>query len=38
LKTAQTVILATIYSKSDIADVSNEIMAQAIAQYEQENQ
>lgn len=38
LKTAQAIILATIYSKSDISDVSNEIIEEAIAQYEQEIQ
>ncbi|TVP62181.1 MAG: type II toxin-antitoxin system RelE/ParE family toxin [Nodularia sp. (in: Bacteria)] len=37
LKTAQVIILATIYSKSDLTDVNNEIIEQAIAQYEQEN-
>ena len=36
LKTAQAIILATIYSKSDISDVSNEIIEEAIAQYEKE--
>jgi mRNA-degrading endonuclease RelE of RelBE toxin-antitoxin system len=36
LKTAQGIILTTIYSKSDISDVSNEIIEEAIAQYEQE--
>lgn len=36
LKTAQGIILATIYSKSDISDVSNEIIEEAILQYEQE--
>ncbi|MFB2924231.1 type II toxin-antitoxin system RelE family toxin [Aerosakkonema funiforme] len=38
VKTAQALVLATIYSKSDISDVSNEIIEQAIAQYEQEGQ
>ncbi|MEL6462612.1 MAG: type II toxin-antitoxin system RelE/ParE family toxin, partial [Cyanobacteria bacterium J06621_15] len=38
LKTLQGIILATIYSKSDISDVSNEIIEEAIAQYEQETQ
>jgi mRNA-degrading endonuclease RelE of RelBE toxin-antitoxin system len=38
LKTAQGIILTTIYSKSDISDVSNEIIEEAIAQYDQENQ
>jgi len=37
LKTAQGIILTTIYSKSDLTDVSNEIIEQAIAQYEEEN-
>lgn len=36
LKTEQGIILTTIYSKSDISDVSNEIIEEAIAQYEQE--
>lgn len=38
LKTEQEIILATIYSKSDISDVSNEVIEEAIAQYEQESQ
>ena len=38
LKTEQSIILATIYSKSDISDVSNEVIKEAIAQYEQEIQ
>jgi len=38
LKTDQGIILTTIYSKSDISDVSNEIIEEAIAQYDQENQ
>ncbi len=38
LKTAQAIILATIYSKSDISDVNNEIIEEAIAQYEKEIQ
>jgi mRNA-degrading endonuclease RelE of RelBE toxin-antitoxin system len=38
LKTAQAIILATIYSKSDIFDVNNEIIEEAIARYEQETQ
>jgi addiction module RelE/StbE family toxin len=38
VKTEQDIILATIYSKSDISDVSNEIIEEAIAQYEQEIQ
>ncbi|MTJ49263.1 type II toxin-antitoxin system RelE/ParE family toxin [Dolichospermum sp. UHCC 0259] len=37
LKNAQEIILTTIYSKSDLTDVSNEIIEQAIAQYEEEN-
>jgi mRNA-degrading endonuclease RelE of RelBE toxin-antitoxin system len=36
VKTEQAIILATIYSKSDISDVSNEIIEESIAQYEQE--
>lgn len=38
LKTAEAIILATIYSKSDISDVNNEIIEEAIAQYEKEIQ
>lgn len=38
LKTDQGIILTTIYSKSDISDVSNETIEEAIAQYEQEIQ
>ncbi|GCL35360.1 hypothetical protein N9414_12041 [Sphaerospermopsis reniformis] len=38
VKTAQAIILTTIYSKSDISDVSNEIIEEAIAKYEEENQ
>jgi mRNA-degrading endonuclease RelE of RelBE toxin-antitoxin system len=38
VKTTQSIILATIYSKSDISDVSNEIIEEAIAQYEKEIQ
>ncbi|MFN9400707.1 MAG: type II toxin-antitoxin system RelE family toxin [Dolichospermum sp.] len=37
LKNAQGIILTTIYSKSELTDVSNEIIEQAIAQYEEEN-
>jgi mRNA-degrading endonuclease RelE of RelBE toxin-antitoxin system len=37
LKNAQGIILTTIYSKSDLTDVSNEIIEQAIVQYEEEN-
>ena len=36
LKTDEKIILATIYSKSDVSDVSNEIIEAAIAQYEQD--
>ncbi|BAY83624.1 hypothetical protein NIES267_31140 [Calothrix parasitica NIES-267] len=36
LKTDWGIILATIYSKSDISDVSNEIIEEAIERYEQE--
>ncbi len=35
LKTDEGIILATIYAKSDITDVSNETILEAIAQYEQ---
>jgi len=35
LKTAQAIILTTIYSKSDLSDVSDETIEEAIAQYEQ---
>ena len=38
VKTEQEIILATIYSKSDLSDMSNEIIEEAIAQYEQEIQ
>ncbi|MGB3653127.1 MAG: type II toxin-antitoxin system RelE/ParE family toxin [Rivularia sp. (in: cyanobacteria)] len=38
LKTDRGIILATIYSKSDISDVSNETIEEAIGQYEQETQ
>jgi mRNA-degrading endonuclease RelE of RelBE toxin-antitoxin system len=38
LKTAEAIILATIYSKSDISDANNEIIEEAIAQYEKEIQ
>lgn len=38
LKNAQGIILTTIYSKSDISDVSNDIIEEAIAKYEQEIQ
>jgi mRNA-degrading endonuclease RelE of RelBE toxin-antitoxin system len=36
LKTDEGIILATIYAKSDISDVSNETIIDVIAQYEQE--
>ena len=36
LKTDEGIILATIYSKSDITDVSNETILEVIAQYETE--
>jgi len=35
LKTDQEIILATIYSKSDISDVNNEMIEEAISEYEQ---
>ncbi len=38
LKTEQGIILTTIYSKSDLSDVANETIEEAIAQYEQEIQ
>ena len=38
LKTERKIILATIYSKYELSDVSNEIIKEAIAQYEQEIQ
>jgi mRNA-degrading endonuclease RelE of RelBE toxin-antitoxin system len=38
LKTDTKIILATIYSKSDFSDVSNETIEAAITQYEQEIQ
>ena len=34
LKTETEIILATIYSKSDLSDVSNQVIEEAIAQYE----
>jgi mRNA-degrading endonuclease RelE of RelBE toxin-antitoxin system len=34
LKTEIEIILATIYSKSDLSDVSNHVIEEAIAQYE----
>ncbi|MDB9303532.1 type II toxin-antitoxin system RelE family toxin [Nodularia spumigena] len=36
VKTEQEIILTTIYSKSDISDVNNQIIEEAIAKYEQE--
>lgn len=36
LKTDREIILATIYSKSDISDVNNETIEEAISEYEQE--
>jgi mRNA-degrading endonuclease RelE of RelBE toxin-antitoxin system len=36
IKTSQLIILATVYSKSDLADVSVEVIKAAIAQYEQQ--
>lgn len=38
VKTADRIILATIYSKSDVADVDAEVIEDAIAQYEQQTQ
>jgi mRNA-degrading endonuclease RelE of RelBE toxin-antitoxin system len=38
VKTEQEIILTTIYSKSDFSDVSNEIVEDAIAEYEEEHQ
>lgn len=35
LKTEQEIILTTIYSKSDLSDVGNEVIEEAIAKYEQ---
>jgi mRNA-degrading endonuclease RelE of RelBE toxin-antitoxin system len=35
LKTETAIILVTIYSKSDFSDISNEIIENAIAQYEE---
>ena len=34
LKTETEIILATIYSKSDLSDISNQVIEEAIAQYE----
>ncbi|MGL4501296.1 MAG: type II toxin-antitoxin system RelE/ParE family toxin [Planktothrix sp.] len=36
LKTAQAIILATIYSKSDYSDISHETIEEVITQYEKE--
>ncbi|NJL19599.1 MAG: type II toxin-antitoxin system RelE/ParE family toxin [Leptolyngbyaceae cyanobacterium SM1_3_5] len=36
VKTEKEIILATLYSKSDSSDVSNEVIEAAIAQYEQD--
>ncbi len=36
LKTFDSIILATIYSKSDLADVDVDVIEAAIAQYEQQ--
>lgn len=38
VKTADKIILATIYSKSDLEDVDTEVIKDAIAQYEQQSQ
>ena len=37
LKTETEIILATIYSKSDLSDVSNQVIEEVIAQYEAVN-
>jgi hypothetical protein len=37
LKTEDNIILATIYYKSDLSDVSDETIKEAIEQYEREN-
>ena len=37
LKTETDIILATIYSKSDLSDVSNHVIEETIAQYEAVN-
>ncbi|MGD1858894.1 MAG: type II toxin-antitoxin system RelE/ParE family toxin [Leptolyngbyaceae cyanobacterium] len=34
VKTAESIILATIYAKSDRADIDNDVIEDAIAQYE----
>jgi len=36
VKTSDQIILATIYSKSDVSDVGNDVIEDAIAQYERE--
>jgi mRNA-degrading endonuclease RelE of RelBE toxin-antitoxin system len=36
LKTLDTIILVTIYSKSDLTDVDDEVIADAIARYEKQ--
>lgn len=36
IKTVDRIILATIYSKSDLADVDTQVIEDAIAQYEQQ--
>lgn len=38
LKTEHSIILVTIYSKSDFSDISREVIEEAICQYEQESQ
>jgi mRNA-degrading endonuclease RelE of RelBE toxin-antitoxin system len=38
LKTEREIILATIYSKSDLSDISNERIEEVLAQYDQEIQ
>ena len=38
LKTEQSIILVTIYSKSDFSDISREVIEEAIYQYEQQSQ
>lgn len=38
VKMSDSIILATIYSKSDRSDVSNDVIESAIAQYEQSQQ
>lgn len=38
VKMANKIILATIYSKSDLEDVDTEVIKDAIAQYEQQSQ